>query len=140
MSQKSSQIGIKIVLASIVIAQMFIGLVGLCAGTGASKVIEVFYGVTLQLNQQTDYLFRLAGAYVVTVALLAGYAFLDPQKNRPIINCLIALMCIRFLEVVIFSGKIQQVFNIAPWKVWFDAGIFLLMAVLLIVFYPRKTV
>ena len=113
---KSSNLALKLVLGSIFVVQFLLGAAGLLSGKVVIKAVAIFYGASLTTTPQVDYIVRMLGAYIISIAFLALFALLDPKRNKAIINGLIILMLLRFLEVLIFARQVHEAFSISMGK------------------------
>jgi hypothetical protein len=135
--------GIRIVLVIICLSHVVLGGLAFLGLPGrVAEAVAASYGATLsraEITGELQHVIRMLGAYMLAVAVLAGYAIADPVRNRFAIDVIVVLFLERVLQRVIFAEEVRSAFEVSAGRLWLQTAFFLAFPVLLLLLRPRAT-
>ena len=109
---------LKITLGIIGTFHLLIGLFSLIPYIPKAQIASVVYKATIDPTPQLMHVAEMAGCYMFTVGFITLLALRDPIKNVIVIYGLIALLSLRVISIILFSGQSYAVFGIPPFWYW----------------------
>ena len=133
---------LRVVLGIICVSHLLLGVLAFVGLPGqVADAVATVYGANLsreEITPQLQHVVRMLGAYMIAFGVLAGYALLDPVRNRFAIDVLVLLFLERVVQRLLFADEIRAAFDMTAARLWLQAGFFLVFPVLLLIFRPRR--
>lgn len=128
---------LKFTLGFIGIFHTLVGLLALLPFIPKDKVAYLVYKATLDPSLQLKHIVEMAGCYMFAVGFMTLLALKDPIKNVVIIYGLMALLALRLISILLFSGQSEAVFGTPPFWYWLNFAVIAALLVALIVLKPK---
>lgn len=132
-------LALRILLAVVVVGHLVLGGLALYSPPEdlANAVVELAYGASVTLTPQLRHVIRMLGAFMIAVGVLAGFALIDPVRNRAIIDGLVVLLLIRVGQRILLADEIEGAFGVSVSRLWGQSAFFLVLAIALFVLRPK---
>ena len=134
---KKSLLVIRTLLLMFTLINLAMAIFAFVAGDAAVRFIGASYGAAVYLTPQLTHVIRMFGAMNLAMAFLGAMAYLDPVKNRSIINGAILLLSVRAIEMMVFWENIIEHFRVPQDRLIQNIASFSIMAILLFIFRPK---
>ena len=113
------------------LSHIAIGILVMLSPPLQQKVADL-YGAQVEWTPQFTYILRPLGAFMLILGVVGIAAALNPLRYRFIVYGFVGLLLIRVFQRIIFHDDIQQTFQIPEARNICAAGLFLLLAVILL--------
>ena len=130
---------LKVLLAMVAVFHIVIGLAAIFVPPGdfAGAIISSTYGASFDIGPVTHHIVRILGAFMIFVGVMAVFAFLEPERNKPVVYALIILFLIRVRQRIIFADELGEHFDISTVRLVTQSIFFVALAATLFYLRPK---
>ncbi len=130
---------LRVLLLLVCIVNLYLGVAAYTSRELTLKTINIVYGVPLtELAEHTWYIVKMAGCYVIAIAVMAGLAAFRPQENRIIILGNAIWLILRGLQRIVYVERFHTDWQVPYAQLWGQIVFVFLFAALLLLLMPRK--
>ena len=135
--ERESHLVVRILLWVICAYHIVAGIAATLFKDLAVRIGSFLFGVGITMTPQAELLVRYLGALAISFGLMAGFAAIDPERNRKIIYGAVVYFLVRAFDRIAF-WKLLDEHTVGPVPNWFRIIAILAFGIALLVFMPKN--